>query len=992
MNDQRIIQKNANVQNDYVVNQVDEINQEQEHKDRSVQLLEDSNEARKQLLNNKRTFFSDSKYMKAVKNAIGVLNGLLECIVPTDSQERLERHISEISMRYEDLIVACNSYLTYYEDKKNLRMTLTRKIRDNALNEKRMIRHAFDRWSLLGDRNQEVTAMGVVRAAYGNEINDTDFQVTDIDAGTSKETIRNVKGHCAMSRLSALFGVSSIYRSNAIVAAADEKGAPVKMITRKIPGYVRLDELLRDNIGDNRAIMSYDFNTHKNSGKKIIEYAPSAIIQLQIMRTVDTLAGINSRRSDEFFVKTKEEGGIITITDVIARNKKKSFAKRPTVGLGFKPPISPEDVKIDGDTINARIVAAMIQLSENPVLLKYCFGDLLDRDQIDDVTERIDILLKKIENKEIKVNSEMAEQIEASERASGSLDEENAEKGLRSRSDSYVIETLCTKERGKSAKRTEKIRLQKKQQIADNAKPFDERGELVVPRNLGSARGPAHFDRRSVQNNIYEKEWHKASEGGIIRKNAKKMKEAGYIAGDGVTEGTYSLSFDYVDIKDEPLFEKYPSILDIKQGGIGDCYFLASVTAILNKDPSIICKMMRENDDKSVTVRFFDRERKPVYITVDKTIINYELKRADQNTIARRNGALGALWVNILEKAFAMFRRDNEGMSDYLAEKFDGFDEGNFFVISSFGSQVISGGQEKNALMMLTGDLRTTGKSIGKARRVSKLREEAIRSDNVPDDDFVLGQLVNSIAGNLNAGPAENLVRQIIESRLADRIRVYEKKMEVPLRADDIIDDIRDIRSWGVYDYAELKAFRTKNGVKESDVDAAIEKAISNAHTFFTTSNANICWEYRGKNPDVSNAGPDSEIRYTKRAEKIFAKIKDAVNKGKAVTVGTRPSDSEKKGKGLNNEVMEGGMALGHAYAVLDICEEDGRKLVVLHNPWGGNKNPEYSKVTDAKGKETTVLKNFREKDGNGTEIEKNGILVLDVNDLAYFINVISTV
>ena len=106
------------------------------------------------------------------------------------------------------------------------------------------------------------------------------------------------------------------------------------------------------------------------------------------------------------------------------------------------------------------------------------------------------------------------------------------------------------------------------------------------------------------------------------------------------------------DVKSLPLFAHEPCMEDVAQGGLGDCYLLAGLAAIVEADPKHITGMMKDNGD-TVTVRLYDKKQKPVYVTVDKTIPD-ELKRVTVGKDYIHAGSRysrGALWVMMIEKA-----------------------------------------------------------------------------------------------------------------------------------------------------------------------------------------------------------------------------------------------------------------------------------------------------------------------------------------------------
>lgn len=119
-------------------------------------------------------------------------------------------------------------------------------------------------------------------------------------------------------------------------------------------------------------------------------------------------------------------------------------------------------------------------------------------------------------------------------------------------------------------------------------------------------------------------------------------------------EGDKVFSFDkaFEDAKDVPLFPHEPCPEDIKQGPLGDCYMLSSLSAIAKLNPNAIKDMMVDNGNGTVTVRFYGRPAvdindpnkdvpmEPIYVTVDK--LN-----------PTETGAYNCLWVQTIERAYA---------------------------------------------------------------------------------------------------------------------------------------------------------------------------------------------------------------------------------------------------------------------------------------------------------------------------------------------------
>ncbi|MEM7534711.1 MAG: C2 family cysteine protease [Chloroflexota bacterium] len=104
-----------------------------------------------------------------------------------------------------------------------------------------------------------------------------------------------------------------------------------------------------------------------------------------------------------------------------------------------------------------------------------------------------------------------------------------------------------------------------------------------------------------------------------------------------------------------------PKLSEVKQGLLGDCYFVSVVANIVEKDKSIIKNMMTDHGDR-VSVRFY-HNGDPLSIVVSKDVpiftqanerASYETEMT--HTTYNEPYAHGALWMMLLEKAYAVFK------------------------------------------------------------------------------------------------------------------------------------------------------------------------------------------------------------------------------------------------------------------------------------------------------------------------------------------------
>lgn len=114
---------------------------------------------------------------------------------------------------------------------------------------------------------------------------------------------------------------------------------------------------------------------------------------------------------------------------------------------------------------------------------------------------------------------------------------------------------------------------------------------------------------------------------------------------------------------DTPLFSHEPTINDLRQGKVSNCYMVASTTGLINYDPQIIKDCIRDNGDGTVTVRLYapsntvGRDCVPRYIRIPKRIPKL-MTGGDILTD-------GAIWMQLIERAAAQAGLFRQGRSGY---------------------------------------------------------------------------------------------------------------------------------------------------------------------------------------------------------------------------------------------------------------------------------------------------------------------------------------
>lgn len=122
------------------------------------------------------------------------------------------------------------------------------------------------------------------------------------------------------------------------------------------------------------------------------------------------------------------------------------------------------------------------------------------------------------------------------------------------------------------------------------------------------------------------------------------------------------------DQRDMPLFAHEPTVNDLKQRTVSNCYMVASTAGVVNLEPALLKNCIQDNMDGTVTVRLFQEEQvsdpaaqsdpdvdeiatyewRPVYVRISKEIPR--IAGADALSA-------GALWMQMIEKACAYLGR-----------------------------------------------------------------------------------------------------------------------------------------------------------------------------------------------------------------------------------------------------------------------------------------------------------------------------------------------
>ena len=115
-----------------------------------------------------------------------------------------------------------------------------------------------------------------------------------------------------------------------------------------------------------------------------------------------------------------------------------------------------------------------------------------------------------------------------------------------------------------------------------------------------------------------------------------------------------------------PLFLQGVEATDVKQGALGDCYYVAALAAVAHRDPKAIEDAVKDNGDGTYTCRFYPKVGgAPKHVDVDGELyVNASGAPKYAKSEDAKEPDKMELWPAILEKGYAAFKGDFDEMGN----------------------------------------------------------------------------------------------------------------------------------------------------------------------------------------------------------------------------------------------------------------------------------------------------------------------------------------
>lgn len=376
-----------------------------------------------------------------------------------------------------------------------------------------------------------------------------------------------------------------------------------------------------------------------------------------------------------------------------------------------------------------------------------------------------------------------------------------------------------------------------------------------------------------------------------------------------VEDTTYTANLEQSNLKDIPLFLHTPSINDVRQSSIGDCWLVSAISSVVKTSPDFIRSMFHDLGDGNVLVRLYaavDAQGK----TVDSRhrlfqpgvrMIPCWFKLRKQYETGW-GSACDCTWVQLLEKAYALggFNTRNE------VEVRDG----RLYNVSD----ELTMGDIRAGVAHLTGQVPQFP------------HEDPAWKEKAPHTD-VLSALTAGIPLHLASG-IQNQIRMHFEAGNATDLFMVLNVVMNELRSPIIEDAFGDRVKAGetippeeqtnylngilnrLYENLEL----IKNGETPEGFDACVADRIARRERGAGTTDANQR-KYCARYFSYQNNGT-----YSPGTVRFFFACQQAIEQGGAISI-----------------------SIPHCVNIIDTCEKNGRLFVLMRDPFNIY-NTEYTR------------------------------------------------
>lgn len=409
-------------------------------------------------------------------------------------------------------------------------------------------------------------------------------------------------------------------------------------------------------------------------------------------------------------------------------------------------------------------------------------------------------------------------------------------------------------------------------------------------------------------------------------------------------------------VKEEPLFPHDPVLRDLNQGMLGDCYLISAIASVVARNPQRIKEMMQDNGDGTVTVQFYENRydtKTAIAVTVDKTIPErfYDGHEKKGDPYAR-----GALWVKMIEKAYAVLRdkESKELIEPDRVSSYKNAEEGHFekALAHLTGASVASDSNVNYSpgVRNFEGRLNDEHMQVIGGRKMNSPSLMYFHQRHKEDKDrkvfrYMAGKTRWMWGSDRRSWDAEISRYKTLEKAMDKMLNLNEGQMEISAMDNGALSKALESLIKELEGYIEKLKTYTGHSLKKERLDEAgvpkkfhkllreCWKACGQDAVLLQRDIVGMANLYRSKLDDVQQVQ-----EYTKKEEDFYRNIQNVLRRGGSCGFGTKIFD--KRSEAIRGNAGEGyweGMCEQHAYAILGTQEvtvgNRTRKFLQVFNP-----------------------------------------------------------
>ncbi|MBN3922545.1 C2 family cysteine protease [Nostoc sp. NMS4] len=432
----------------------------------------------------------------------------------------------------------------------------------------------------------------------------------------------------------------------------------------------------------------------------------------------------------------------------------------------------------------------------------------------------------------------------------------------------------------------------------------------------------------------------------------------GYVFNDdisGISQDYWVEDTNTEPVAKEPEFEKtneplfpvditgkqiLPSVDDVKQASIGDCYLEAAIASIAKTNPQYIISMFDDYGD-TVRVRLYDVNTSSTASSTTFTPSTPRYIKVEKSVVKSRTGELlynkGSLWVHILQKAYAA-----AGFGGNASKTADQN------IPASYDK--IEGGNSAYALCVLLGRATESENqyfSSGEAQ------------DSVQFQQSAPGKLGLSVIRELPWSKQE--WQEYFTALNASKLKGQPENFD-QLVSYKIFNDVQKVHHWmkwlcsdgfltilDLYDNKKSSA-RYQEEIRLEDLELMFKNE-SKSYPELKQLTPNLINYLKHYFPGKRGTG-----KYTEKQLDFYDKIEDKLKKGHFVTISSKEQVGRSStGSGHSaGEPMSKGLVGNHTYTVMgyeyDSTTINSLRYIKLRNAWGEYGRDYEMKATKSSG------------------------------------------